>query len=147
MYPRFIEVHGHTGFDHQGEYIPVSLNAGKISVFNPREEGTEIVMDNGDFHVITEDYNTVKKMIIDAGCHIEKADPRLDVSRPVEWDELTRTMMIGQPVWNSNSRRWMLLIDVNSMRDGITLLDDCGGQHQWTEHEAKAMPLYRMRME
>ena len=62
---------------------------------------------------------------------------------PLTWDELCRLEMIGEPVWNSRTTRWMLIID--SANDGtwVDLINHAGGKEHWTEHDLRKNPLYR----
>ena len=64
---------------------------------------------------------------------------------PLSWDDLCRLEMIGEPVFNSNTRRWMLLIDSAADNSWITLVNHAGGEEQWIEHDVQRFPLYRMR--
>lgn len=66
---------------------------------------------------------------------------------PLTWDELCRLDMIGEPVWNSNSLRWMLLIDNASDGTWIELITHSGKHEKWIEHDAIKRPLYRMKKE
>lgn len=146
MYPRFIEVHDSvTGGE---EFINIdSIEGICTEMVAENIYVTNIDVVDGDCYKVLETYEDIRHMIRESGCHIEKGDPRLDTTRPVSWDELTRMENIGQPLFNSNSRRWMLLIDSDSFRTSITLLNDQGGQERWIEHDIKAKPLYRMRRE
>lgn len=62
---------------------------------------------------------------------------------PLSWDELCRIDMIGEPVWNSGTRRWMLLIDSGSDNTWIELVNHAGGRERWIEHDLRLAPLYR----
>ena len=64
---------------------------------------------------------------------------------PLLWEDLCRIEMIGEPVWNSNTKRWMLLIDSGSGNDWILLVNHAGGQEQWLEHDVKKAPLYGVK--
>lgn len=65
--------------------------------------------------------------------------------KPLDWDDLCRIEMIGEPVWNGKTRRWMLLIDSGSGNDWILLVNHEGGQEQWLEHDVKKTPLYGVK--
>ena len=134
MTPHFIEVHD--GAE------PMSVNIEQIEWFADETLQTT----HCEIRTI-ESYDDIKDLIRSAGCQITKADPRLDTAHPIPWEDLVKLEMIGQPVWNSNSRRWMLVIDSGSFRDWIVLLNDAGGQEKWIEHDVQARPLYRMRKE
>lgn len=62
---------------------------------------------------------------------------------PLTWDELCRIDMIGEPVWNSATRRWMLLIDSANDNTWIDLVNHAGGVEHWIEHDLRKAPLYR----
>ena len=72
-------------------------------------------------------------------------DPRVE-TKPLSWDVLTRVDMIGEPVFNSNSRHWMLLLDIASDRTWIELINHAGGHEKWIEHDAQKYPLYATRV-
>ena len=59
------------------------------------------------------------------------------------WDELCRIDMIGEPVWNGGTSRWMLLIDSGSDNTWIDLVNHAGGRERWIEHDLRLAPLYR----
>lgn len=136
MTPHFIEVHD------GGEPLSICLEA--IEWFNP--DG--IAMNHfSELLEIDETYDELKALISHAGCAIAKADPRLDTSHWISWDDLTKVEMIGEPVFNSNTRKWMLVLDSAGpyTHDWIVLLNDAGGQEKWIENDVKARPLYRMK--
>ena len=62
---------------------------------------------------------------------------------PLTWDELCRIDMIGEPVWNWGSRRWMLLIDSANDNTWIELVNHAGGREHWIEHDLRLALLYR----
>ena len=62
---------------------------------------------------------------------------------PLTWDDLCRLEMIGEPVWNSATRRWMLLIDSANDNTWIDLVNHAGGVEHWIEHDLRKAPLYR----
>lgn len=139
MYPRFVEVH--EAEDDQSE---ISVNVDNIINFHVDEDGETIIeVTDGSFYRIAESYDELKALITETGCLIHKADPRLERT-PVSWDDLCRMEMIGEPVFNSNTRRWMLLIDSASDGSWIQLVNHAGGQEQWIQHDAQRFPLYRM---
>ena len=142
MTPHFIELH--PPFEETGETINMSIE-NIVAV-----RGNEIFTSDGLLWEVKETYYEIMRLISHAGCAIAKADPRadprLDTSHWLTWDELTKIQMIGEPVFNSNSRKWMLLIDSDGLqRAWIELLNDAGGHERWTEHDAQKFPLYRMR--
>ena len=140
MYPRFVEVH--EAGDDQSE---ISVNVDNIINFHVDEDGETIIeVTDGSFYRIAESYDELKALITETGCLIHKADPRLERT-PVSWDDLCRVDMIGEPVFNSNTRRWMLLIDSAADNSWITLVNHSGGQEQWIQHDVQRFPLYRMQ--
>ena len=64
---------------------------------------------------------------------------------PLSWDDLCRVSMIGEPVWNGKTKRWMLLIDSGSGNDWIQLVNHAGGQEMWLELDVKRTPLYGVK--
>ena len=136
MYPHFIEVHS---------YCQLLINIDSIMSIIPCVEGTKIYTMDGTSYLVSETYDELKELLRKSGTQIDKGDPRLDTSSPLSWDALTRVEMIGQPVWNSNTRKWMLLLDVASDRTWITLVNTAGGQEQWIEHDSQKYPLYRTK--
>ena len=138
-YPHFIEVHG------EKDLSAISINIANIVGFAEYPKGHCVIksVDDGGWHT-DESYEDVKRLIRDAGCLIAKADPRLE-NLPVSWDVLTSVDMIGEPVWNSNTRRWMLLIDSANDRTWVELINHAGGHEKWIEHDLRKFPLYRMR--
>ena len=136
MYPKFIEVH------QQGKRI--SLNVENISVLVDDEDGTykgAIQIRALDRTIgIDESYDELKALIFDAGGIIQKADPRLD-NKPLTLDDLKG--MIGEPVWNSNTRKWELVWYCD---DRWVHTRDCGADFEYDEEDLLAKPLYRMKV-
>lgn len=64
---------------------------------------------------------------------------------PLSWDDLCRVGMIGEPVWNGKTKRWMLLIDSAADNSWITLVNHAGGQEMWIELDVKRCPLYGVK--
>ena len=143
MTPHFIEVHKH------GKPFSICL-AQMVSYDGLDDTHAHIIMTTSPNTVhIDETYADLLSLIRHAGSAITKADPRLDNSHWISWDDLTKLDMIGQPVFNSNTRKWMLVIDSAGpyTHDWIVLLNDAGGQERWNEHDVQKFPLYRMRKE
>ena len=134
MYTKFIEVH-----DKDTDML-LSFNADKITVF-----GDQIIDTDREGFEVAESYDELKKLIEDCGCLIHRKHPRLDLEHPLTWDDLCRLEMIGEPVWNSNSQRWMLIIDSASDNTWIDLVNHAGGKERWIGHDARKFPLYRMK--
>ena len=140
-YPYFIEVHA------KEDATVLAVNIDGIIGFGPTgENATILTADNGRW-VVRESYEEIKTLIKSTGCLIQKGDPRLE-SKPLTWDDLCKLEMVGQPVWNSNTRQWMLLIDSSlDGRSWIDLIDNCGKTFRWMQIDAEMYPLYRMRRE
>lgn len=135
MYPHFIEVH------YDGD--PYLVNVDRITWLD-----TGIIMTEKRELYCDESYDDIKTLIRDCGCAITKADPRLDMSIPLSMGELVKPMMIGEPVFNSNTRAWMLVAD--SALDNsswVDLVDHAGKIVRFGPHDVVKYPLYRMRRE
>ena len=138
MYPKFIEVHDKKG-------ILVSINIDHIVAF----ADNFILLSNKDpkgLSIATrETYDELKQLIWDAGCHIAKKDPRID-DRPLTMEDLKE--MIGEPVWNSNSRKWGLVRNYIEAEPGGTdvafVLDAGDNNIPMTAADLLAKPLYRI---
>jgi len=135
MYPRFVEV-------HIRENAVISINIDSIELFD--DQGIRTCgMEKNRIITVLESYDELKKLIVDAGCCITKRDPRLS-DKPLTMEEMTRVEMVGEPVWNSNTRRWMLLIDSANDNTWLDLINHAGGRERWTAHDLRKYPLYRM---
>lgn len=133
IYPHFIEV---TTEDD----LKMGVNIDNIVYYGDKIIWTS---DANGFPV-QESYDEIEQLLIDAGINITKADPRLDTTHPLTWKELTSVDMIGQPVWNSYTRKWMLVIDSDNLKAWVDLANHSGGTERWIEHDAQKYPLYRM---
>ena len=141
MYPHFIEVH-----DKEDDIL-VSVNVDCIANFFPKGDGDGAIINCRDCggQVTIETYEELKDLIRNAGCAIQKADPRLDGTIPLTMDDLCKLEMIGEPVWNSNTRNWMLVIDSDTMHKTVDLVDNCGKIVRFDPHDVSKFPLYRMK--
>jgi len=141
MYPHFIEVHD------KGAHEPFCVNVDNIVSIG--KEGIILTGIPNDLALATaESYDELKALIRKAGTQIDKRDPRLDMSIPLSMDELVKPGMIGEPVFNSNTRKWMLVAD--SALDNsswVDLVDHAGKIVRFGPHEVVKYPLYRMRHE
>ena len=140
MYPHFIELHCEKTGDK------VFINIENITVVTPLDERFDyrrIYTNDHDYTDVKESYDDIKRLISDAGALIQKADPRLE-NLPVSWDTLTSVDRIGEPVFNSNTRRWMLVIDSANDRTWVELINHAGGHEKWIEHDLLKYPLNRM---
>lgn len=138
MYTKFIEVTR----SHKDESWKCAVNADNI-VFYEDHTIWATGSEDGGLIWVEETYDEIQKLIEDCGCLIHKKDPRLDLTHPLTWEDLCRLEMIGEPVWNSNTLRWMLLIDSASDGTWIELVNHAGGRERWIEHDLRLAPLYR----
>lgn len=142
MQDHFIEVHGKIT-DHV-----CAVNTSHIVLFSDGE----IVLSNEPmskaektFHV-TESYSDIKSMIRKAGARVDKMDPRLDTTIPLNMDELCKPLMIGEPVYNTSSHAWMLIVDsALDNNSWVDLCDHAGKVHRFGPHDVAKIQLYRMR--
>lgn len=134
MYPYFIEV-------HTEDNLRMGVNIDCLVYFGDKIIWTS---DCNGFPV-QESYDDIKQLIRDCGCLINKADPRLDTSKPLTMEDLKD--MIGQPVWNSNTGQWMLVcrIDVVAGEDFAVLVESDGIGYDFGDAKLKAKPMYRMK--
>ena len=136
MYPHLIEVHD----EQYGK--PVTINIDYIIRFTDRT----IVTPDDDFYRVRESYDELKQLIRDAGCIIQKKDPRLD-DKPMEWDDFA-----GQEdeiFWNSNACDWWKFKEVVELDNGTTWLEfkNSDGIFQSVyPDDLKAKPMYRMKV-
>lgn len=141
MYPKFIEVH------RANNGKPVSINVSAITHFfwyvDKENEETNIELNTNQYVNAKETYDEIKALIKDCGCLICKADPRLDTEHPLTMDDL-RTM-VGEPVWNSNSRKWGLVKEVRE--DDVTLVYQAADWVIVGPEGLNKYPLYRMKKE
>lgn len=137
MYPHLIEVHD----CRDGGLITLHIAA--ISSFYTYEGKVHINMISNDDWMVSETYDEIKALIHDAGCIIAKKDPRLDDS-PLTMDDLKG--MIGEPVWNSNSRKWMLVTDCDYNGSGCAVFEGLGQFETFYPDTLMKFPLYRMKV-
>ena len=144
MYPRFIELHA----SDNGEKVLYNIDH-IVKTYEPLgQRCTPIYTDDGYDWSVRETYDEVKELLRSAGTAIQKADPRIDTSKCLSMDELCEPMMIGTPVWNSNTRAWMLVVDsALDNRSWVDLCDHCGKIVRYEPTDVKKFPLYRMRRE
>lgn len=144
MYPHLIEVH------LADDDCAVTLNIDHIlGISDTNNNGAGYVIktsDKGGWYV-RETYDEIKALLRDSGCHIQKRDPRLELTKALTIDDLKD--MIGEPVWNSNNGQWYL---VESYKPDDTLpliLIQAADVHIecFTEKDLIAKPLYRMKVQ
>ena len=133
MMSKFIEVHG------KDNGMPVSVNVENIVAF----ETGDIALQAVGILKITESYDEIKQLILDAGVLIHKADPRLNLTKPLTFDNLKE--MEGEPVWNSNTGKWMLVNGIESHWKEVSFLVPDESPVFMNEDDLIAKPLYRMR--
>ena len=134
MYPKFIEVHEKETGDS------FFVNVDHINSFG--KEGIILTGVPRAYALATaESYDDLKALITDVGCLIHKADPRLDMSRPLTLDDLKD--MVGEPVWNSNVDVWMLVKQVGDT--WARMLWRSSNDVVYTEDDLIKYPVYRMR--
>lgn len=129
MYPRFIELHG--------DDEKFSVNVDAIQCFS----GNCVIMRSSEVYETKESYDKLKQLITDSGCLIQKADPRVDTTHQLTMHDLKH--MIGEPVWNSNSRCWMLVSEDRGL--AVKLIYNHGDGPDFVEEDLIKYPLYRMR--
>lgn len=136
MYPHFIEVHT------KEDGIALTINIDHIVGFGPNgKKATILTSDNGRWGV-RESYEEVKQMIEGSGCLIQMGDPRLDTSHPLTMLDLRG--MIGEPVWDNNQHRW-LLVECGSL-EIMSFLDHTGHGYDARPDDLIKCPLYRMKV-
>ena len=105
MYPHLIEVHGEDG-------TVCAVNIDHIVAFADRR----LLMSNRDEqYSVQESYDELKKLVRDAGCIIQKKDPRLD-DKPMEWEDFIGQN--GEIFWNSNTLDWYKYVGYVILQDG-----------------------------
>lgn len=130
MYPKFIELHD--GAD------PIGINVALIEYFADET----ISMTNSE-HRVLESYDEIKQLIRETGSLIHKADPRLDTTHPLTYDEMRE--MPGQPVWHSNTDQWALIAEEPQYADRVTVWHSDGTITNVSREDAIANPWYRMK--
>lgn len=134
MYPHLIEAHD------IDDGIPFTVNIDHIINFYADEDGETVLgLTDGKWNC-KESYEEIKTLIFDAGCLIAKKDPRLD-DKPLTMEIICS--MVGQPVYNSNSRIWGLV----KAYDGQVLILYWDDRMEWlSERDLEKFPLYRMKV-
>lgn len=138
MMLKFIELH-----DNETK-SPISINVNNIADFHVDYDGQTAVDVGRDAYLVAEAYEEIKQLIHDVGVLIHKADPRLDMTKPLTMDDLRE--MIGEPVWNSNTLKWELVWYFGDARK-IIFTRDCGADYEYDADDLIKFPLYRMKKE
>ena len=134
MYPHFITVHD----NENGEPFLVNID----HIVSIGKEGMILTGVPTDIALATvESFDELKQLVADAGCHIEKADPRLNTKQPLTMDELRQ--MVGEPVWNSNIRSWGLVCDYYD--ETVAIKPPRGASYDYDADDLVKFPLYRMK--
>ena len=134
MYPHFITVHD----NENGEPFLVNID----HIVSIGKEGMILTGVPTDIALATvESFDELKQLVADAGCHIEKADPRLNTKQPLTMDELRQ--MVGEPVWNSNTRSWGLVCDYYD--ETVAIKPPRGASYDYDADDLVKFPLYRMK--
>ena len=141
MYPKFIEVTCKLGDEEHRTIEKRIINVDHIvavseNIIHCGKDGTWYA---------DESYDELKALIKDSGCLIRKADPRLDTEHPLTMDDLMT--MVGEPVWNSNTRDWWLIHYYMEYPefDVIIVYNKDGVQESWYREDLIKTPLYRIR--
>lgn len=129
MDPKFIELH---------DADPIAVNVALIEYF-----ANETVSMVNSEHRVLESYEEIKQLIKESGILIHKADPRLDTSHPLTYDEMRE--MPGQPVWHSNTDQWALIAEDPMYADRITVTHSDGTVTNISREDTIAKPWYRMK--
>ena len=137
MYPHFIEIHA----KEDGADLLINID-NIIGLGGPDHEHIAIRMSDNSRWIIRETYEELQKLIKDAGCSINKGDPRIDTKHRLTMDQIRK--MLGEPVWNSNLGTWALVHYYDPDRDQIQLLNSAGKIYVMDEEELIRYPLYRM---
>ena len=134
MYPHFITVHD----NDNGEPFLVNID----HIVSVGKEGMILTGVPTAIALATvESFDELKQLVADAGCHIEKADPRLNTAKPLTMEELRQ--MVGEPVWNSNTRSWGLVCDYYD--ETVAIKPPRGASYDYDADDLVKFPLYRMK--
>ena len=134
MYPHFITVHD----NENGEPFLVNID----HIVSVGKEGMILTGIPTAIALATvESFDELKQLVADAGCHIEKADPRLNTKQPLTMDEIRQ--MVGEPVWNSNTRSWGLVCDYYD--ETVAIKPPRGASYDYDADDLVKFPLYRMK--
>ena len=132
MYPYLVEVHA------KDDGAPMLINIDNIVGIGGGDAMIIKTVDDGAWHV-RESYEELGVLLKKSGVLIHKADPRLE-DKPLTMEDLKD--MVGEPVWNSNVNRWML---VKFVEDIVRFVDHRGWNVDWSEEELIKFPIYRMK--
>ena len=138
VYPHFVELHTEGG-------KPVMVQADHICKFHwlADREVTAMYLLDGTYWNFRETYEEVKTLLSESGCSITLRDPRIDET-PLTMEELKE--MIGQPVFDSHLRKWMLVENALENVRTIWFIDYMGEQVSFSEADLIKYPLYRIKV-
>ena len=144
MMSKFIELHDKYTNDSMPKGWELDdrlyVNVDDISLFS--KDG--LWLRNSSKIECKESYDELKQLIQDAGILIHKPDPRLDTTTPLTIDDLK--YMEGEPIWDSNSLKWMIIHRfVNVDKPVVWLVKGDGMFKVMTVDDLIKFPLYRMR--
>ena len=137
---KFIELHA------KDDKALLSINIENIVGFGV-DDGAAVIrtIDKGGWFV-AESYEEIKQLIHDVGVLIHKPGPRLNLTKHLKMEDLRD--MEGQPVWNSNSLKWMIVNRfVEAEKDLAPIVWFVRDDGQFTNMVADDLikfPLYRM---
>ncbi len=139
MDPKFIELHDIR------KNNPTSVNIAHIINFRVHEKDGVTVFETSDRnnYAVSETYDEIKQLIKESGILIHKADPRLDTSHPLTYDEMRE--MPGQPIWHSNTDQWAIIADEPMYADRVTVWHSDGTFTNVSREDSIAKPWYRMK--
>ena len=143
MYPHFIEV---TRNYKDAESWKACINIDNITDIEDHTimlRNHRVRSDMEDSMWVEESYEELKQLIQEAGCSINRADPRIDSRSSLTMNQIMR--ILGEPVWNSNLNQWALVHYYNPDNDTIQLMNPGGKIYIMTEEEMIRFPLYRMK--
>ena len=132
MYPKFIEIHKNG--------VNMLMNIDHIVGV----VGSNLISTTKEVIACDEHYDEISDLITNTGSLIHKADPRLDTTKPLTFDEMRG--MIGQPVWNSNTDLWGLVSDP-MYADMVTVRFADETLSNYKAEDLIRFPYYRMRQE
>ena len=136
MYPHFIEV-------HDGDQTMI-VNIEKIGIVKDKR----IMVEHPTrWQPVDESYDELKKLITESGSLIQTGDPRIDTKHPLTMEDFAE--MIGEPVWNSNRRKWGLVYEYIKSDDDYEFVSirEYKDSYEYCEHDLLKFPIYRMKVE
>lgn len=124
MIPKFIELHWH------GE--PALINVDSIAIIREREFHDVA----GHSYEIDESYEEIQELI-------KNEAGRVDMKFPLTFVDLKN--MIGEPVWSSKIKKWLLVEHVDDGYAKCKTVNDAYVYYNFSEKDLPEHPLYRVR--